>query len=563
MDAMSGGDALASGPIRLRLYILGLTGLWTAAVALVLAWDMHDEWDQVVGIAQGEARGVFENDVLFRRWSSIHGGVYVPVTEKTQPSPYLAKMPERDVVTPSGRRLTLVNPAYMTRQVHELAQEQFGIRGHITSLQPIRPENAPDDWEREALGRFREGQAEVSSLEDIAGQLHLRLMRPMVTEADCLKCHGSQGYQVGDVRGGISVSVPVGPLWTARKADIAHRLLGYAGLWLVGLSGIFLAGRRLRGQIERRYRAERALFAAHHDLEDRVAQRTADLTEANASLAAEIAGRKRMEEDARAAQQRLLAMEHREKERAEAELEKVRAQLVRQTRLATIGQLSASIAHELRNPLGVIRNAVFLLKRKVPKAEEKCYEYLGIIDDETATANQIITELMAMTRGEAPTKEPVELCKLVTDALARMTIPDTVHWQRECNPNPFVVHADPAQLTQVIRNLFLNAVQAMSGSGTVTVRTNRTDSFDEITIADTGPGIPPHVRQEIFEPLFTTKSKGTGLGLSVCRQIIERHGGSLDVLDSQGGAVFHIRLPRQESVPSPAPREVQAEGCTR
>jgi hypothetical protein len=100
----------------------------------------------------------------------MHGGVYVPVTEETQPNPYLSDVPERDLITPSGRHLTLINPAYMTRQVYELMKESYGVRGHITSLNPIRPENKPDTWETQALRAFESGKTEVSSIEKIEGK---------------------------------------------------------------------------------------------------------------------------------------------------------------------------------------------------------------------------------------------------------------------------------------------------------------------------------------------------------------------------------------------------------
>ena len=120
-------------------------------------------------------------------------------------------------MTPSDINLTLVNPAYMTRQVHELALEQYGNRGHITSLNPLRPENRADPWETKALCAFEEGVTEVSSLEVIGDLEYFRLMRPMVTEESCLKCHADQGYRVGDIRGGISVSVLMSPLRTIER----------------------------------------------------------------------------------------------------------------------------------------------------------------------------------------------------------------------------------------------------------------------------------------------------------------------------------------------------------
>ena len=197
--------------VRLCPYILGLALLWTLLLGVILTFDIIKIRQGVLDYARAEARGSFNKDLVYRRWAATHGGVYVPITEATPPNPYLTQVEERDIETPSGRRLTLMNPAYMTRQVHELGKKQYGARGHITSLNPLRPENAPDAWERIALEAFEQGESEISSIEMIGEAPHLRLMRPMITEEPCMKCHAHQGYRVGDVRGGISVSIFLEP----------------------------------------------------------------------------------------------------------------------------------------------------------------------------------------------------------------------------------------------------------------------------------------------------------------------------------------------------------------
>jgi len=121
-----------------------LVALWTLAVGASATWGVRLLRDTMVDAAVHDARNSFNKDVLYRKWAASHGGVYVPVTATTQPNPHLADVAERDLVTPSGRRLTLMNPAYMTRQIHELESKASGTQGHITSLKPIRAENAPD-----------------------------------------------------------------------------------------------------------------------------------------------------------------------------------------------------------------------------------------------------------------------------------------------------------------------------------------------------------------------------------------------------------------------------------
>ncbi len=186
---------------QLGRYTWTLIVVWTVVVAMSLVWNVVQMKQDTVEGARLQARTAYEKDVMYRYWIAKHGGVYVQVTEETQPSPYLSHLPERDITTPSGKLLTLTVPAYITRQVHELGAEQYGVRGHLTSLDPIRPENAPDPWETKALQAFERGEAEVSSVEDIEDERYMRLMSPLITEKVCLGCHVDQGYQEGEDHG--------------------------------------------------------------------------------------------------------------------------------------------------------------------------------------------------------------------------------------------------------------------------------------------------------------------------------------------------------------------------
>ncbi len=189
------------------------------------------------GTARTQARAAFDKDVLYRRWNAINGGVYVPVSATTQPNPYL-DVDHRDIKTPDGRQLTMVNPAYMTRQVHELGAEGDGVGGRITSLDPIRPLNAADPWETAALQAFEVGAEEFSALSEEGGEERMRLMRPLYTEQVCLSCHAPQGYELGDVRGGISVGVPMAPLRAMEARSRQMLFLWHGILWLLGIGGV-------------------------------------------------------------------------------------------------------------------------------------------------------------------------------------------------------------------------------------------------------------------------------------------------------------------------------------
>ncbi len=231
---LSRGRLFFTLPIALWLLIL--------ATSFYYNWQHHNQ--TLMELATAEAQSSYNKDLAYRRWASLHGGVYVPPTDQTPPNPFLSHLENRDLTSTSGVKLTLINPAYMTRQVHELEREQYGTQGHITSLNPLRPENRPDPWESKALQAFTAGAKEVTSKEEINGQPFLRFMRPLLTEASCLKCHAGQGYKVGDIRGGISVSVPLAFYLEMGRVHTRQLVFTHAVIAALGLLALWAWRRR-------------------------------------------------------------------------------------------------------------------------------------------------------------------------------------------------------------------------------------------------------------------------------------------------------------------------------
>ncbi|MBR9971883.1 ATP-binding protein [Magnetospirillum sulfuroxidans] len=250
---------------QLRHLVVAAVVGWSLLVGGSLSWNLLNEIRQAQELATREARVHFNKDLAFRRWATLHGGVYVPVDERTQPSPWLSHIPDRDVVTDGGVHLTLMNPAFMLRQVMEEYAADYGVHGRITSLLPLNPANSPDGWEQGVLERFaRHETDEVTELVKVDGQPQIRLMRAMVTEIGCLKCHAHQGYEVGDVRGGIGVAVPLaGYLALQRHATIAQSIT-HAVIWLVGIGGIGFGANRSRRRILEEIKDEGRLHELSH-----------------------------------------------------------------------------------------------------------------------------------------------------------------------------------------------------------------------------------------------------------------------------------------------------------
>lgn len=238
-----------------------------------------------------------------------------------------------------------------------------------------------------------------------------------------------------------------------------------------------------------------------------------------------------------------------------SELEEAQERLIRAERLAVIGQLGASVGHELRNPLGIIKNSIYYLKMKLGYADEKVQKHLNIMEREIARSNKIINDLLSFARSKKPILQKTQINNIVRDALSRTTVPDKVAVITELGGHLPPLMADPDQIEQVFINLISNAVQAMPDGGRLIIKSevqripppdfgSRTSDFVVISFTDTGCGIPEENIGKLFEPLFTTKAKGIGLGLAVCKQIIEAHQGTIEVESEVGkGTTFRVKLP--------------------
>ncbi|MES9828135.1 MAG: diguanylate cyclase [Candidatus Thiodiazotropha sp.] len=198
-----------------------------------LGWNVKHTQDEHHHFLKDAARLMLDHIKLVRDWSAGHGGVYVPVSESTPPNEYL-EVDNRDIAVSDELTLTLINPAYMTRQISELARHSNGIQLHITSLDPIRPSNQPTDLEREALLTFEAGDTqEYSRLIEDQNGLRFFYMAPLMTTHACLRCHEKQGYEEGDIRGGISVTIPDVNTAPILGFVIGHTVIGMIGIALI------------------------------------------------------------------------------------------------------------------------------------------------------------------------------------------------------------------------------------------------------------------------------------------------------------------------------------------
>lgn len=258
----------------------------------------------------------------------------------------------------------------------------------------------------------------------------------------------------------------------------------------------------------------------------------------------DITERKRAEEELAKHREHL---EELVKERTK-ELRDAQERLVRSEKLALLGQLAGGVGHELRNPLGSIKNAAYFLKMALEKPEPEVKETLEILNKEVATSEHIISSLLDFARPKPPTRQKVEINHLLQEALSRTNVPEKIKVVSKLDESLPQILADPEQLGQVFRNLILNAIQAMPDGGQLEISSEVSTSAQvAISFADTGVGIPEDNLEKLFEPLFTTKAKGIGLGLAITKTLVEGHKGTIEVQSKLGkGSIFTVRLPLEE-----------------
>ncbi|MBI5898310.1 MAG: PAS domain S-box protein [Rhodocyclales bacterium] len=226
---------------------LAVAALWTLVVGGSLAWTLSENERDHMNTAFAEARANLNKDITLRRWASDHGGVYVPITGRQQPVPFLEHVPGRDVTTTDGLKLTLLNPATVVRQMMDRYAQDYGVRGRITGLKYLNPANAPDAWEKRQLEEFEQGgHMEVWEVSDIDGRPYLRHLRAMYMEDGCAKCHAVLGYKTGDLRGATGLNLPLGQYYEKIRQDRVDLGLTHGLIWLFGLIGIGVSSTLLR-----------------------------------------------------------------------------------------------------------------------------------------------------------------------------------------------------------------------------------------------------------------------------------------------------------------------------
>jgi signal transduction histidine kinase len=499
-------------------FLLGITIIFLFS----WSWNYSRSKHTSLEYAKIEASASYNKDLLYRRWASMHGGVYVPISSHTPPNPNLLFIADREITTNHGKQYTLVNPAYMTRQVHEIAESQYGVKGHITSLKPLRIENKPDKWEWEALNKFETGIGEVFSIEKIDSTEYLRYMKPMITESSCLKCHAHQHYKLGDVRGGISVSVPMSKYHEVLKSEIKDLSISHILIYLATIIVSFWFYKRLMREMKNRNEIQEKLL---------LSERMLLLQNKEYIL---------LNEDYKHQNRELLAA-------------KIKAEESDYLKTSFI----QNISHEIRTPM----NSIVGFSELIDDPEltvEKRSRFIQIIVHSTKQLLSIVNNILTISSIEKKQEEYVselvclnklldELCLVFKQKALKQGV--ELKSTAPLNDNESEVWTDSTKLTQVLTNLIANALK-FTQEGLVEFGYSLKKDELEFFVKDTGIGIHPDKLEIIFERFrqaditIGKKFGGNGLGLSISKGFVELLGGRIWVESEPGkGSIFRFTIP--------------------
>jgi signal transduction histidine kinase len=508
-------------PLQVKLLVLVVLGVFVPLELSVL-YVLHSKRQELDRAFLRQGRMMADQVVIVRRWLSKMGGVYVRKQPYFQDEErYLEGV---DTATIDGDPLTLRSPFLVTRELSALSSAEGLSRFRIVSLSPINPRNRPDSWEEAVLQSFDRGIQESWAVTAKGREARYRYMAPLFSEASCYRCHVESAYPLGGVRGGISVDFPIGDIMAQAAASTRIYALISAALGLLIIGLLWMATRRFLLQ---------------------------PLAEVNAALSAL----------ARGDYQRELVPRGRDELgdlagtviKVRSIIREQTAALLEQEKLASLGEISAGLAHEIRNPLSAILSGIALLEsdKRTPAERERI---TALIRREAGRLNNSLTDFLLFARPREPKKIRIDLSRLVREIV--QMIEDDVELKGEVELRLSLeempaIWFDDDQLRQLIWNVVLNSLQALKGRGQLIIQTQRQEGGGwRLVVQDNGPGIPPEIADRIYEPFFSTKKDGTGLGLSIVKRIIAAHHGAIvHETPPEGGCRFTITAPGEG--PSP------------
>jgi signal transduction histidine kinase len=536
-------------------FLVGIAGTLTVALLAAFFVLAHQQERLIMAQIEREARVLFRQVVITRAWIADHGGVFIEKLPNMRRSPYLSG---DEISDRSGKKYLLKTPAMITKELSRYAEEQGLYWFHITSLKLTNPENAPDAFEQSALAVFERNQAqELFTVEQVNKKPFLRYIAPLHVEEGCLKCHAHQGYKLGDVRGAISITLPIEK--TYAEIGETRRDMAIAGvLTVLTLAGVlFIMIRKLVLTPTRRLKSSIHAFSAGKYTQDDIiatSDEFEELSRSFAEMAATINSHHiSLHEKISAATKDLADTNEKLRDANvllhEADLRK--------------SDFVARASHELRTPLTSIKGAMdyistrmtSLSQSKQSGSVEDLLVFFELIKKNTERLIRMVNDMLDIERIEMGVSElhlaETDLAGLVDEVLASFFLEAEqrriVFERLGIESLPLCVDED--RIRQVLINLVSNGLKYAPDNSCIQVKLDADEAAVRLEVADSGPGIPEDEQSRIFERFYRLGDKeGTGLGLAVCKSIVEAHGGEISVIANEpNGSRFICTFPLQRS----------------
>ncbi len=501
------------------ILIIGL--VLSSSIGLIIAYMTELQNDLVIGQAKEQARMLHHQLILTREWVSDHKGLFVVKSDDVNENPYLD---QPRIQTDRGVTLVKRNPAMVTRELSEYAEKAGYGWFRVTSLKPVNPLNEPDDFERTSLELFENVDLdEYIEIGTSRGEKTLRYIAPLKVKPTCIGCHSQHGYKVGDIRGALSISIPIHWAEAAiRKNNRTIVLFGVASI--LGVTGLL-------------YFLFNVLVSARLSALEKVMDSYPDPPAPGVGLPIGDDEIGRLSSRFSALCSRLDSSRKR--------LDRAHEQAFYNEKMASLGQITAGIAHEVNNPLGGLLNCVKNMQDE-PDNHELQARYLPLLDKGLHRIESIMRQLLNFGRNEPLQLREVHLDDEIRECFSllgyRMKNIELVFDLQVDKPHCI----DTEAVKQIIFNIGLNAIQAMPDGGILSVASREETTNLVMIFKDSGKGISPEIVDRIFDPFFTTKEvgQGTGLGLAVTYALIQKMGGSISVDSEPGqGTQFTIIIP--------------------
>ena len=505
----------------------------------IFYWTSHKQEEYILQQVEKQSRILAQQILMTRQWVAKHGGVFVEKLPGVKTNPYLK---DAEIQDQTGKIYTKRNPALVTRELSDFAEKGGLYKFRVTSLRPLDPKNSPDDFERWTLQAFEQKDLpEAHRIEQTPEGRTYRYIAPLLVDRSCLQCHEVQGYKVGDIKGGISIMIPMDEADRAISSNNWTLFLSGLGIMAAVIFTLYLLIRRL--VIQPIHQLKEAAVRIGGGYDPAIGQvKTGDEIESLKLAFQEMdmrlqESRDHLEEKVRAATK---------------DLEEANLKLQELDRLKS--DFVSNVSHELRTPLTAIRGAVDYMMRQ---GNGGVTAFLEIIKKNAERLIRMVTDLLDFSRLEAGKIEMqvglTNLSFLTEEVVAfvkNMAEQKKIQIERKI-PESLWVLADEDRIKQVLINLLSNAIKFSTSGGQVDLFSEEDEDEVRVSVRDQGVGIARESQEKIFTKFQhigkhpPTREAGVGLGLAISKGIVEAHGGRIWV-DSQigQGSTFTFSIPK-------------------